>query len=386
MALASSPEEIADLVGTLATGLLRAHDPIETAHVAVDQAARSLNAEMVYLSVLPPDGKRLELIASAGVPSEYMQHRTSVPLESGSIAASAARTGDLQQIPRLIELPDFVEYRSVKDLLQVGMKAYFAIPIVLSGETIGVLSVARSQEGRLSAVERRLLESITYAFSVGIQRARSREIEHKLEVQMKAIREAILSIDIETEPRAFLAELVTRACELTQARYGALGVLNEDGSGLSDFITVGVTEEVQRNIGHLPEGKGLLGAVIRERHAIRVAKLSSDARSSGFPAGHPPMNSFLGIPLRVGLRVFGNFYLTEKSGGREFTQEDERMLDLFGTHAALAVAHAQRVIRSEELRKTQAATFRELERLRKVVGVTKRFPILARRACRLAFV
>ncbi|MGZ3654659.1 MAG: GAF domain-containing sensor histidine kinase [Bdellovibrionota bacterium] len=363
-----SIEEIADLVGTLATALLNARDLVEIAHIGVDKASRALHAEMVYLSLTPPDGKRLDLIASVGMPSVFLQQRHSIPVGSGSISATAVRTGELQQVPRISDMPAYEEFRPVGDLLEMGMKSYFAMPLVLLGETIGVLSLARSQEGRLSVIEVRLLESISRALCVGLLRARSRGVENKLELQMKAIREAINSIDIETDPRAFLTELVVRACELTHSRYGALGVLNEAGTGLSDFITVGVSDDIRNRIGNLPEGKGLLGAVIRERHAVRVAKLSGDSRSVGFPPGHPPMDTFLGIPLRMGSRIFGNFYLTEKAGGEEFTEEDERMLELFGTHAALAVAHAHRVIRSEELRKIQASTFLELERLRKVAG------------------
>ena len=222
----------------------------------------------------------------------------------------------------------------------------------------------RSSKGRLTAVEFDLLDSMSGAVAHALQKARMRESEEKLQQQMKAIRQAILSIDIGGGPNSFLKELVARACELTQARYGALGVLNAEGTGLADFITVGVAEGMRKLIGHLPEGKGLLGAVIRERRAVRVARISDDARSCGFPQHHPQMTTFLGIPLRVGHTVFGNFYVTDKALGREFTEEDERTLEIFGTYAALAVDYARRVEEAEERRKKQFEGFRELERLR----------------------
>jgi PAS domain S-box-containing protein len=106
---------------------------------------------------------------------------------------------------------------------------------------------------------------------------------------------------------------------------------------------VGVSEETAAAIGHLPEGKGLLGAVIREVTTIRVPDMSADPRSAGFPAGHPPMRSFLGTPLRVGDAVFGNFYLTDKQGGDAFTEEDAALLERFSSQASLTVAYARQV-------------------------------------------
>jgi PAS domain S-box-containing protein len=147
--------------------------------------------------------------------------------------------------------------------------------------------------------------------------------------------------------RELLLQLVLLSCELTGARYGALGVLNPDRASLKDFVYVGIPEETAKTIGHLPQGKGLLGAVIHERSTIRVANIAADGRSAGFPAGHPPMTSFLGAPLRVGDEVFGNFYLTDKQGGTAFTEEDARLLERFSTQASLTVAYARQAQEEE---------------------------------------
>ena len=146
--------------------------------------------------------------------------------------------------------------------------------------------------------------------------------------------------------RELLLQLVLQACEITQARYGALGVLNADGS-LRDFIYVGVSEDTARAIGHLPLGKGLLGAVVREGCTIRVAEIAADSRSSGFPPHHPPMSSFLGVPLRVGQQVFGNFYVTEKQGGGAFSEDDAHLLERFSAQASLTVAYARQAEQEE---------------------------------------
>ena len=147
--------------------------------------------------------------------------------------------------------------------------------------------------------------------------------------------------------RELLLQLVLQACEITKARYGALGILKPDGVSLKDFIHVGVPEDTAKAIGHLPVGKGLLGAVIREGRTIRAPDIAADPRSAGLPPSHPPMTSFLGVPLRVGQQVFGNFYLTDKQGGGAFTDEDARLLERFSAQASLTVAYARQAEQEE---------------------------------------
>jgi len=153
--------------------------------------------------------------------------------------------------------------------------------------------------------------------------------------------------------RDVLHELVVLARELTGARYGAIGVFSRDGTVLKDFVHSGMDEEAVRAIGRLPTGKGLLGAVIQERRAIRVDRIDSDPRSSGVPAGHPPMTSFLGLPLRIGEETFGNFYLADKAGGAPFTESDEALLSRFAAQAGLTVAYT-RQLQAEEQRLLEA--------------------------------
>jgi signal transduction histidine kinase len=147
--------------------------------------------------------------------------------------------------------------------------------------------------------------------------------------------------------RELLLQLVLQACEITGARYGAVGVLNPDKTSLKDFIHVGVPDETAKAIGHLPEGKGLLGAVIHEATTIRVPDLAADPRSVGFPPGHPAMKSFLGVPLRVGGEIFGNFYVSDKQGGVAFTEEDARHLERFSAQASLTLAYVRQAEQEE---------------------------------------
>ena len=139
---------------------------------------------------------------------------------------------------------------------------------------------------------------------------------------------------------SILQKIVELACQVADARYGALGVLGDDGL-IADFITHGVTEEERRAIGHLPVGRGILGVLIHEAHPLRLARIRSDARSVGFPPNHPPMTSFLGVPLRVRDHVYGNLYLTEKVGGGEFTQYDEEAVITLAAQAGVAIENAR---------------------------------------------
>jgi signal transduction histidine kinase len=138
---------------------------------------------------------------------------------------------------------------------------------------------------------------------------------------------------------AVLRHIAEAARELIGARYAALGVI-APGGGLAEFIHVGMPDEVIAEIGHLPEGKGLLGALIAEPHPIRLSQISDDPRSSGFPAAHPPMSSFLGVPIRVREEVFGNLYLAESAHG-EFSAEDGQLATALAATAAVAIDNAR---------------------------------------------
>ena len=136
-----------------------------------------------------------------------------------------------------------------------------------------------------------------------------------------------------------LRRIVEAARELVGARYAALGVISPTG-GLAEFVHSGMPAEAVERIGHLPEGKGLLGALIDDPRPIRLRRIADDARSTGFPPGHPPMDSFLGVPIRVRDEVFGNLYLTESTRG-EFSAEDEELTKALAATAAVAVENAR---------------------------------------------
>ena len=158
--------------------------------------------------------------------------------------------------------------------------------------------------------------------------------------RMRGLLEAVVAIGSGLELEATLRRIVQAAVDLVDASYGALGVIGED-QRLIEFIPVGLDAAEISKIHHWPEGRGLLGLLIREPRPLRLADIGAHPESSGFPAGHPAMRSFVGVPVRVRDRVFGNLYLTEKRGGAEFTEDDEAVLTALGSAAGVAVENAR---------------------------------------------
>ncbi|MEP6477214.1 MAG: GAF domain-containing sensor histidine kinase [Actinomycetota bacterium] len=156
----------------------------------------------------------------------------------------------------------------------------------------------------------------------------------------RALIDAGLVLSAELPLDLVLQRIIELAVAITGARYGAMGVLGEDGR-IDEFITEGVSPTERARIGDPPTGHGILGALIRERRPMRLPDIAADRRSSGFPPNHPPMHSFLGAPVSARGTVFGNIYLTEKRGAPEFTEGDEQALVVLATQAGVAVENAR---------------------------------------------
>ena len=178
-----------------------------------------------------------------------------------------------------------------------------------------------------------------------------------------------------------LRHVVEAACELAGARYGALGVLDASG-GLAEFVTVGVDDATAARIGHLPEGKGLLGALVDDPRPIRLHEMGDDIRSVGFPANHPPMSTFLGVPVRVRDVVFGHLYLAERAGG-DFSAEDEELVSALAATAGVAIENA-RLFADAERRQTWLQASTEVTRQLLSVDGEDPLQVIARRARQIA--
>jgi signal transduction histidine kinase len=161
--------------------------------------------------------------------------------------------------------------------------------------------------------------------------------DRQLEPLLDVARSLVSELDIET----VLRQVLEAARDLTGARYAALGVLDHQRQELERFITLGVDDETRAKIGPLPRGRGVLGELIRHPEPLRLVDVSTHPRSFGFPAGHPPMQSFLGAPIMIGGEAWGNLYLAEKAESKEFDETDERLATVLTEWAAVAINNAR---------------------------------------------
>ncbi len=168
--------------------------------------------------------------------------------------------------------------------------------------------------------------------------------------------DAVMAVGSELELPVVLRRIVEAARSLVDASYGALGVLSDNGEDLSEFLFVGLEPERAEAIGSLPRGRGVLGELIRHPQPLRLERLADSPSSYGFPPGHPPMTTFLGVPVRVRDEVFGNLYLTEKRGGAPFDVQDQQVVEALAAAAGIAISNARLYADSRARERWQRAT------------------------------
>jgi len=176
--------------------------------------------------------------------------------------------------------------------------------------------------------------------------------------QLRKLLDGVLTIGSDLDLHSVLHTIIETAADVVDAKYGALGVLDETGTRLSDFITVGIDEAGREAIGHLPEGHGILGLLIVDPKPLRLPDLSEHPDRFGFPPNHPPMTSFLGVPIAGRGKVFGNLYLCDKAGGDVFTDVDQELTEGLASAAGIAIENARLHARVAEF-----ATVEDRERI-----------------------
>ncbi|MEU9075494.1 GAF domain-containing sensor histidine kinase [Kitasatospora sp. NPDC004745] len=179
--------------------------------------------------------------------------------------------------------------------------------------------------------------------------------------RVHSLLEAVLAVGRELDLAQALHRIVEAAVDLVDARYGALGVIGPDGHTLSQFLTVGMSEEEIAEVGPPPSGRGILGELIRDPQPLRCPVLSEHPASVGFPPNHPPMHTFLGVPVRVHGEVFGNLYLTDKRGGLDFDADDEAVIATLAVAAGVAIDNA-RLYEEAQLRQRWLRASAEISR------------------------
>jgi signal transduction histidine kinase len=197
--------------------------------------------------------------------------------------------------------------------------------------SLGTLWLDGPEETHVGAVR-----AVTLVLESAWSRATVRNTVERLEALDEATRGIAAVLDVDQ----VLQLIVDRVRELIGARYAALGIVTPGGE-IERFITSGMADQVRDAIGPPPHGRGLLGLIIREGRSYRIPEIASHADSSGFPANHPPMTSFLGVPVAVKGRPIGNLYLTDKRGAKEFSAADQGIVEMFAIHAGIAIDNAR---------------------------------------------
>ena len=262
-----------------------------------------------------------------------------------------------------------------------GMTADQLIEAFLTLQDVYRRSLFKRYRGEMARLEKildvydpaanRLVALVPLAFVEEKEKVSKREMSQLgMLVKSGMIVSAKLSLEV------VLQRIANMACKVMNAKYAALGVLDGKG-GLSRFITAGIDEMTKRAIGPLPVGKGVLGVVVNEAKPLRLKDLTKNPQAHGFPPNHPPMKSFLGVPIISKGKVFGNLYLTEKQGADEFSEEDEGLAVTLATQAAIALENASLY---EELRRS----YDELKQSQQLLVRQEKLASLGRLAAGLA--
>jgi signal transduction histidine kinase len=348
-----------------ASSMLETLDLPEILEIVTVQTRELFAGAGASVQTLDPSDNRLVVSSATGSLVTSMGQRYS---PEGTASGEAL---DLGAPVILDSVPD--EPAFTGSGLEVGSPAgVLIVPLRARDGGYGTISVVTgADEVDLLRDEAQLLASFGHLAGLAIQNARMFEAEtlraeasdvRRAETEdqvslLESLHAAEVEVSRDLELDSVLETVTEKARELTGAEYGALGVLHADGDRLEMFITSGMPAEEAERISSMPVGKGLLGAVIRSRTVIRVEDVNTDPRSAGMPSGHPDMRSFLGVPIQIGDRVFGNLYLTNKSGSGGFTDGDEAIVSMLAAHAAVSIENArqfrtlQRLL--EELRATQ---------------------------------
>ena len=247
------------------------------------------------------------------------------------------------------------EYAAFGEGPQRHIHSWLGVPLIVGERVIGMLSVDNAQPNFFTPNHARLAAAFADQVSIAIENARLFTEAKKHAEQLRALRAAGHALTSDLRIEAVLQTLIETTRQLVGASYAALGVLDEDGR-LSQFHTTGITDAERQKIGEGPKGLGLLGALIREGAPIRVADIARDARSIGFPPNHPPMKTFMGVPIVAHGKVMGSLYLTEKMNGQIFTQDDEDLVVGLAADAAIAIENARLFGKVEQLAITDSLT------------------------------
>ena len=332
--------ELTDLTeaGSLLTSTL---DLTEVQRRLTELARVRLGVDVVRIWLREGSSDGFRLHVDAGVTRQPEEYRVRPGPGEGLIAwimghRAPLVLADFQDDPRL-KNRDWAKAE--------GLASFLGVPIILEDLPVGILACMSRQRRDFSADDVSLAQRFAVPAAVAIQnaglyeetRSRTRELAERNR-QLQLLHEAARAMTGEHDVDRLLQRIVETARELIGSAYGALAVFEDDGR-IRQFYTTGLTPEERDRPGSLPEGRGLLGHVFTQGQTLRLEDVTAHPASVGFPSGHPTMRTFLGVPIRLGDRILGAVYLTEKSGG--FTADDELVATTLSADAAVAIENAR---------------------------------------------
>lgn len=350
-------EEVAALY-EVGSAILTTLDVDEVLHLVCERAQELLGGDGAWIAEYERDGDEFVFRATSGTLDAVRgDHYPS----GGSVAGLVWKRRE----PVVENDVETAAAGAVAREIPVEVKRVIAVPLEGREGVLGVLGVivgTASGEGFAEA-DGEILSAFATQAALAVENAhlyaRARDRAETLAIlreereefirRLEALHQAELHVASDVDLERLLQTIADEARRLTGARYAALGVLNDDGDGLTRFITSGLGEEERARYEREPTGRGLLGAVIEEREAIRVRSIDDDERASGVPDWHFEPTSFLGVPVRTGEEAFGNLYLTNKEGAEEFTERDQTIVSMLATQAAVAIDKARLFEEREEL-------------------------------------
>ena len=317
----------------------------------VDAARELVGAQYAALGV-PDENGRLHTFIYSGLTAEQARHMAHLPLGRGLLGAiiheqTSIRLPDLAQDPRSVGFPEG----------HPPMTSFLGVPIVQDGAPLGNLYLTNKLEAaEFTPYDQQLVEMLAAHAGQAIVKAQFYEADAQTQAlltrrnqQLTALSEAARAISAKLNLDTVLQMIVDETRTLLGAQYAALAVPSPTGQ-IETFVFSGLADEEARKMTHLPIGGGLFGHIIHGKESFRVANMAGSPHSSGFPAHHPAMTSFLGVPIwGANEQVVGTIYLTNKQDAAEFSPHDQELVEMVAAHAAVAIQNAQLYERVEQL-------------------------------------
>ncbi|MEE9261872.1 MAG: GAF domain-containing protein, partial [Dehalococcoidia bacterium] len=319
----------------IASTVGRSLDANEVMVAALDKVLELMGMEVGEICLWAEDGNGLVCVVHRGLfAEEFMElSRFKFGEDIPGLVAESGKpliTYDLSHDDRFLR-------KSVK---KRGFQVLACVPLKSRGKVVGTLDILSRNPRRFTPSNLELLESVGNQIGMALENIRLYSEAVRQSEKLRSLNEAGLSLTSELSLEAVLQKVVDLSRELVKARYAALGVLNEEGE-MGTFVVSGVDDAQHRLIGALPKGKGLLGDLLRRGEPRRIRNIAEDLGSAGFPPHHPPMTSFLGVPILLKGKVIGDLYLTDKEDAEEFTLEDEQAVAMLAAQAAIAIENAR---------------------------------------------